>query len=109
MGVCHLISNANYMVCFFFLLYEFIQNIEGRLGRVVRVFDYGAECRRYESHSGQDCKYLTVHQSVTHDGALPITRTRLCNFYRLLTVYRKKFGTSSYGEDARACECISAI
>ena len=31
------------------------------------------------------------------------------NTYRLLTVYRKIFGTSSYGEDARACECISAI
>ena len=33
----------------------------------------------------------------------------ICNIYRLLNVYRKIFGTSSYGEDARACECISAI
>ena len=33
----------------------------------------------------------------------------LVNNYRLLNVYRKIFGTSSYGEDARACECISAI
>ena len=31
------------------------------------------------------------------------------DIYRLLNVYRKIFGTSSYGEDARACECISAI
>ena len=30
------------------------------------------------------------------------------NIFRLLNVYRKIFGTSSYGEDARACECISA-
>ena len=27
----------------------------------------------------------------------------LINIYRLLNVYRKIFGTSSYGEDARAC------
>ena len=31
------------------------------------------------------------------------------NMYRLLNVSRKILGTSSYGEDARACECISAI
>ena len=33
----------------------------------------------------------------------------IVNKYRLLIVYRKIFGTCSYGEDARACECISAI
>ena len=31
------------------------------------------------------------------------------NMYRLLNVYRQILGTSSYGEDARACKCISAI
>ena len=35
--------------------------------------------------------------------------SRPCDIYRSLTVYRKIFGTSSYGEDARACACISAI
>ena len=38
-----------------------------------------------------------------------IHRYRASCTYRLLNVYRKIFGTSSYGEDARACECISAI
>ena len=45
---------------------------------------------------------------LSHDVSIIFSRC-FNDIYRLLNVYRKIFGTSSYGEDARACECISAI
>ena len=43
------------------------------------------------------------------DDTLQLLTIVLLDMYRLLNVYRKIFGTRSYGEDAQACECISTI
>ena len=50
-------------------------------------------------------KYIIIYPE---NCSIQIALVKTFNSNRLLNVYRKIFGTSSYGEDALA-ECISAI